>query len=361
LQKIYAHQSDEGWFEEYGGADLGYQTLCSFFLAKIWQHTKDELLLEKLEKSIEFLSYFVQPDSTISGEYASRNTEFYFPGAFEILAEKFAVARKIAQFMKEGIESQKTAGLPAMDAYNFLPMLNNYIFTGLSAAVSEDTSQEPPLPFQRKFQKYYKEAGIYIKSSDKYYSIVGVSKGGIIKIFDKEKKTLLYSDCGYLMRSKNGAVSSSQSLDRSRIACFSGDKIELSSQFCKVTGGIFYPGSFILFRIFTLSLGRLPFFAYWVKCALVKALVLKKKNISCALLRSVEFKDDQIHIIDTIKDLVNAKPVFLLRCDKFTTIHMGSSQYFQKSELDAEYFKDVNLLKDIPDKKLVKFEKTINF
>ena len=291
LQKVYARQSNEGWFEEYGGADPGYQTLCSFFLAKIWQQTKDDTLLKKLESAVEFLSYFVHPNHTIGGEYASRDTEFYFPAAFEILAEKLAPAREIAQFMREGIKSQATAGLSAMDSYNFFPMLNSYLFAGLNAVAPSTLSE---LPFQKKFQKHYQEAGIYIKSSDKYYAIVGVSKGGVIKIFDKEKKTLSYSDCGYWIRSKNGKVFSSQSLDRSRIACFKGDNIEITLQFSRATRKIFYPGLFIVFRIFTLSLGRLPFFAYWLKSVLVKTLVHKKRNIKCVLSRSIDFKEDEI-------------------------------------------------------------------
>jgi hypothetical protein len=137
--------------------------------------------------------------------------------------------------------------------------------------------------------------------------------------------------------------------------------IELSSRFSQTTGKIFHPGLFIFFRILTLSLGRLPFFASWIKCALVKALVLKKINIGCILSRTIEFKDNQIHIIDIIDNIDSVNPVFLTRGDKFTTIHMGSSQYFQKSELEAEYFKVDNLLEGIRDKKLIRFEKTIIF
>lgn len=358
LQKIYRHQSQEGWFEEYGGADPGYQTLCLFFLARLWQRTKDDVLLEKIRSAIEFLSYLLHPDASIGGEYASRNTEFYFPAAFEMFAEKLTLARKIAQFMRKGIEVQMSAGLSAMDSYNFFPMLNNYIFAGLNV-LAQESSEE--LPFQRKFQRYYKEAGIYIKSSDKYYAIVGVSKGGVIKVFDKEKGSLSYSDCGYWMKLKNEDIFSSQSLDRSRVACFEGDKITLSSRFSPAARKIFHPGLFILFRVFTLSLGRIPFFSYRIKSALVKALVLKKKNIGCVLSRSIEFKDNQIDIMDSIENADIKEPAFLARGDRFTTIHMGSSQYFQRGELEPEYFKSENLLESTPCKKLIKFEKTINF
>jgi len=358
LHKIYAHQSSEGWFEEYGGADPGYQTLCSFFLARLWQRTKNDALLGKLQAATEFLSSFVHPDHTIGGEYASRNTEFYFPAAFEMLGEKIAGARAIAMFMRENIEAQDTACLSAMDAYNLFPMLNNYIFAGLNPLPPGDSDK---LPFEKKFQKHYKEAGIYINSREKYYSIVGISKGGVVKVFDKAKKSLSYGDCGYWTKSKGGKIFSSQSLERSRGASFNEDSIELSSRFSETTRKIFTPGLFISFRLFTLSLGRLPFFSNLVKCALVKALVLKKRTIDCVLSRKIEFENEQIRVTDIISNLDSANPVFLRGGDKFTSIHMGSGEYFQKNELGAEYLGERNLLKDISDNQQVKFEKVVKF
>lgn len=358
LHKIYSHQSKEGWFEEYGGADPGYQTLCSFFLARLWQRTKNDALLEKLKAATEFLSFFVHPDHTIGGEYASRNTEFYFPAAFEMLGEKIAPARAIAVFMRENIEAQDTACLSAMDAYNFFPMLNNYIFAGLNP-LPPGTSDA--LPFEKKFQKHYQEAGIYINSKERYYSIVGISKGGVIKIFDKGKKGLAYGDCGYWLRLKNGKIFSSQSLERSRTASISGDNIELSSRFSETTRKIFTPGLFIYFRLFSLSLGRWPFFSSLLKCALVKALVLKKRNADCILSRNIGFDSAQIRITDIISNLGGLKPVFLCKGDKFTSIHMGSGEYFQKSELSAEYLGEKDLLDGISDNKQVKFEKAVKF
>jgi len=358
LHKIYSHQSSEGWFEEYGGADPGYQTLCSFFLARLWQRTKNDALLEKLKTATEFISSFVHPDHTIGGEYASRNTEFYFPAAFEMLGEKIVPARAIAMFMRENIEAQNSACLSAVDAYNFFPMLNNYIFAGLNPLPPGDSDK---LPFEKKFQKHYKEAGIYINSKERYYSVIGVSKGGVIKVFDKAKRILSYSDCGYWIKSKSGKIFSSQSLERSRAAYFSGDSIELSSGFSETTRKVFTPGLFISFRLFTLSLGRLPFFSNLVKCALVKALVLKKRNADCVLSRKIEFNNEQIRVTDTISNLDSTHPVFLSRGDKFTSIHMGSGEYFQKSELSAEYSGERNLLEDISDNKQVKFEKVVKF
>ena len=40
LNKILEKQSHEGWFEEYGGPDIGYQTHGCFYLAVLWLRSK---------------------------------------------------------------------------------------------------------------------------------------------------------------------------------------------------------------------------------------------------------------------------------------------------------------------------------
>src|SRR5207253_7327847 len=76
--RILAAQSREGWYEEYGGADPGYQTHATLYLARIWQQTRDVALLDSLRRSLAFLKHFIHPNGTLGGEHASRNTEFYF-------------------------------------------------------------------------------------------------------------------------------------------------------------------------------------------------------------------------------------------------------------------------------------------
>ena len=70
------NQSEEGWYLEYSGADPGYQTHATFYLAVLFTKTRDNDLLDSLKRANLYLSYFIHPDGTIGGEYASRNTSF---------------------------------------------------------------------------------------------------------------------------------------------------------------------------------------------------------------------------------------------------------------------------------------------
>ena len=60
LDRIIKHQSDDGWFEEYGGPDPGYQTLCLYYLADVHKSQPEWGLLKPLKKSMKFLSHLVE-------------------------------------------------------------------------------------------------------------------------------------------------------------------------------------------------------------------------------------------------------------------------------------------------------------
>ena len=62
LDRVLQHQSPEGWFLEYEGADPGYQTLCLYYLAKVFEKRPTNKLKTALDRALRFLSHFVQTD-----------------------------------------------------------------------------------------------------------------------------------------------------------------------------------------------------------------------------------------------------------------------------------------------------------
>ncbi len=331
LNKIYKRQSTEGWYEEYGGADPGYQTHCSFYLAWIWQNTKDKELLESLKRSMRFIKFFFHPNGTLGGEYGSRNTEFYFPAGFEILSSELPDAALIAGFMRDSIENQTAAGLSAMDTYNFLPMFNNYLFAAGHARDIDTAGSE--MPCEKKHDTYFPDAGLYVKSNNSYYCVLGLSKGGVLKIYDRQKRQLIASDCGYWAELDTGKVASSQALQRSGLWEHKENTFNVKSDFKIVQRHIQTPPLFLGFRLFTLTLGRFRAAAYWLKNLLVHMLIHKSNKIPLELSRRVRFEENTILVDDHITMKGNIKVQTLKHGTKFATIHMGSSRYFQEQEI----------------------------
>lgn len=333
LRRIYERQSPEGWYEEYGGADPGYQTHATFYLARMWQATYDRTLLDSLKRSVAFLQHFIHPNGTLGGEYGSRNTEFYFPAGFEILADAVPTASAVAEFMRPAVAQATPAGLTVMDRYNLLPMLNNYLFAAANRAACTAPKVPAPLPCQLEGEWYFPDAGLLVRSAASYFAVVGLSKGGVIKIFDRQRRALVASDCGYWIDLANGRRGSNQSLVRPSKYSIRGDTVEVEAPFAEVNQRIMSPWLFLTFRAFSLTLGRVRLAAYWVKNFLVHVLVRRRRNVPLTLRRTVAFEPNRIIVSDVLTNPLRLNVAGISAGDKFATIHMGSARYFQYQEL----------------------------
>lgn len=332
INRILSRQSSEGWYEEYGGVDFGYQTHGIFYLARIWSITNDDTLLESLKRSIVFLSFFLHPNGTLGGEYGSRNTSFYFPAGFEILAPVCSEAASIAAFMRSSVARQKAVGLAMMDAYNLCPLLNNYLFAHDAAKKLRNATS---LPFTGVGHWMFPKAGILVHVTEKYQAVFAPSKGGVIKIYDKLSAKLAFSDCGYWVDLKDKSKASSQSFSLNNEFKMDSSDCFVIAPFVRVNQNVMNPWLFIAFRLFTLTVGRFNKVALKVKSLLVNVLVQRRRKVELLLERSIKFDPDKVSIRDKIINCAPDKiPGKFYIGSKFSTIHMGSARYFQKDELD---------------------------
>lgn len=329
--KILAHQSKEGWYEEYGGADPGYQTHGSFYLARIYQLSGDQNLLESLEKSFQFLAHFVHPDGSLGGEYTSRNTQTYYPAAFEMLSGKSAAASWIAKEMRPSVASLAAAGLGTVDIYNLYPLLNNTVFAYLGHLKNKGVEASPEGPTTDPGNIHFPEAGLLKVRRRRYDLYIGVHKGGVFKLFDREKSRLVVSNCGYIGHLSNGKTYSNQWNDPDRKAEILEEKVTIEGDFYQSARPVMDPYRFLAFRGFSLTLGRFKRVAYWIKGLLVKVLIYKKRALDIQFSRSITLRENGVVVVDYLKGRESSVSS-LEPGETFTTIHMGSSRYFVPHE-----------------------------
>ena len=337
LEIILKHQSAEGWLHEYGGADPGYQTLGMFYLARIWQQSREGRLLTTLKRASAFLLEVIHPDRTLGGETGSRDTEFFFPAAFEILAPHDPQAAAIAAWMRPAVADQQAAGLAAMDPYNFFPMLNNYLFA--QEAAGPIPAQRPAFGFEREGERHFAEAGLLVKSTPRYFAILGLSKGGVLKAWDRTTGQPVIADGGYAGLTRGGELVSSLWLQHPGEAGIenAGNSWRIQKQFRRLPRKTFSPGPFFLFRLFNLTIGRLPAAALWLKRLLVGALLYRHRTAPIALTRTIALEPDWIEVVDHLISTAS-RPLpmrWLRRPGKFSVRHMGSSRYFQPTDLSG--------------------------
>ena len=320
---IYKHQHNtEGWMREYGGADPGYQSHGMFYLAEIERRTRDRELFERLTRATDFIAWFAHPDGTLGGEYASRGTKFAYPAAFEMLAARVPSAASMAVHLRERLSAGRGVSAREMDVWNQFPMLNNLLFAADAMAPITDA---PPLPWQAiGAKKVFADAGLAVARAGDMVVAVGGRMGGAVKAWALDG-TLLYEDCGYVIN-EGGKARVSQGDCNCTIAEDPNGRLTIVSDaaFHGIPAIRFNPWRFGAFRFFTITVGRAPAVARWLKDVLVWVLIRRKSVHPGKLTRTVSIDAEAGVVLDDAISGVKGVPQPLARHVPF---HMGSSRY----------------------------------
>lgn len=347
VQKILNSQSHEGWYLEYNGADPGYQTLCLHYLTQISYLHHNLALENSIHRSIEFLSHFVHPDGTFGGKYGSRRTSLFYPSGFFLMQEKNKMARKLyLQFMHYSFSDfpKKFSSLPC-DLGNLAPLLESLLICYFPPSVTDHVNGEvlPLLPFEREdYCKCYIDAGYIVKSTKIYFSIVGISNGGIVKIYNKFKKSLIWEEDGYVGELSTNILITNQEVNIKPPYNFQNNELEFECDFFflnRLKPNTFY---LILVRLMSLTFFHFKIFREIFKKLLIKNLIIQKKFKGLRLKRKICFDSNRIIITDEIllANKVNMKS--LGKTYNFCSIHMASSGYFD-GWFNPTFKKQINL------------------
>lgn len=325
---IYAHQSEEGWFKEYGGADPGYQTLCTYYLFCVYEITEDERLLRSLQRSAAFLKYFVHPDGTIGGLYGSRNTEVYYPAgvvALTPLSDDFAL---IAALLHKGVLNGNHIYPQDIDIGNFTVLLNAYAVAAVHYEKSRKAVGEAQCaaPHENVFSKNFEHAGIHIHSTSRYYAIINYKKGGTLKVFDKVRGKLDTEDGGIFGVLENGKRFSTQQFEPRQI--FNNHAINTS--FYTNNEAYASPLTCLILRFLCLTGFRSIFLGDLFKKMIVNKLITGRRKIDGKVKRGFTFLEEKIVVYENIIKPKGCRSIG--HFGKCTAIHMASSGYYLRQD-----------------------------
>lgn len=210
---VHAWQSPEGWFEEYGGADPGYQTVTIDALVKYRRLTESDWLDEPLQRATQFAHWFLHPDGSYAGTYGSRGTCHFYPHGFELLSRTVAAAADLVDGFLGGLRDGTEARFD--DDRMFIHRLGNLIEAyrdwSPRRAVSEMQSADGI--------KYFPRAQILVDRSGRRQTIVSAARGGVFKHF--AATTGATTDAGLIVETTEGRVAASQTHGLRRTVRFS--------------------------------------------------------------------------------------------------------------------------------------------
>lgn len=335
LSLLLRHRSPEGWFNEYGGGDIAYLTVTINSLAHYYLKTRDESVLEILKDALEFISYFVHPNGTMGGEYASRNPEFIIPSGFEALRGTLPLASAIADSVISGLRCGQLINPMTVDEMYVCWMLHTFLQASLYHRPR--MHNDAVLPYRRPdVTQYFPHAGFFAIKRGEYYMIVGGSKGGVVRVYDSNSQgDLIFSDCGYAGLTPSGQAVSSQWMDPSNSIVFDEDdqKISVSGTFHKVSGTLNSPSKMILSRVGLYSISKVPFAREGLYQQLRKMMIIGNVTVPIEFHREIAFDDDQIVLSDQLHFKEDIEFTYFNVEDKFSPIYAQSTELFQVQEL----------------------------
>ena len=330
LNRILSHQSTEGWYREYEGADPGYQSLCTYYLADIHKLRPDLGLRDSLERSIKFLSYFAHPDGSFGGLYGSRNTRFFYPSGLEMLREEIPEAGRLADFMRDSIRSSTVVTLETMDEPNLVPMFNSYCLASKYFQPSDGHYTNMPCLNKSLGKLYFPKAGIYIQGDMTSYTIISTKKGGVCYSFPREGKKGALINAGIVYQSDKQDFYTSQAINENNEVIISDQKIKIFSPLTRVINIKLTPFKFMMLRFLNVTVMRNKKISNLVKQFLVWMLINRKSKINIRNERTISFSNGLV-----VRDKLSRQPNGWKKIDikgEFSTMHMASQGYWQMQD-----------------------------
>lgn len=332
---------EEGWFQEYEGADPGYQTCTIDFLAKLMQKAavaSNQNVFTSLEKPLinatRFCSNFIHPDGSYGGEYGSRNTSHFFPHGFELVSQFEPIARTIITHFLDGAEKGKPyrndddrmAPLPATS------YLQAWIDHNKSNSFKETDKFKNELI-------HLKDSGLFIARfpspkiiKQNNHLIVNMHKGGVLKFYDNLGP--IASDTGICAELLDGTILVSHLYQEKDFLAKNHYLKEKGSLICegrlyKRSTNLLNPITGLLFRLWCLTFSRM--FKNITRKIIQKIAITGKRPSKYHFKRIINIDVDQITVYDYLPADMPVKR--LSAGSDATSIYVAGSQSFHESRL----------------------------
>lgn len=261
LQNLENMQNSEGWFQEYIGADIGYQSTTISHIARVWDYKPELVDEEIINRSLEFFSNFIDRENHYARIIGSRNTEHIHPTGFEIFSDEFETAEKVANSVRRNKRNGNLLEPSQMDDKHFSRQLAEYMDSYRRAG---NIGQS----FNEIEERNYRTVSI-IKPEPDTKIFLNTSKGGVYTKY--EDGELVEKDNG-LSISRSGETYTANWPGVTEKVERKQKSIELEGSLRKVPRNTLPGRYFLISRLFNYTFGYFP------------KLSLKAKNILISLL-----------------------------------------------------------------------------
>ena len=304
--QVLALQHAEGWFSEYGGADIGYSFLTLDFLAR---HIGDRDIEAAAGRLLEFLRHF----PVTGGEFSSRATNHCFPYG----VEKFAAAGN--ESARQLLSDVRAFQPSADDTYTAYFYFNSYCLAACDVQLPAE-----PLPRKSDRQKWFPGAGLLVVNNDAYSAVINTRKG-VWRASDERGR--VYGDAGYVAVGADGRVWASARAAEETSPELGENSVKIRKSFALVDTGLPLRRHVVAFKFVTNLLLNIPALACWFSKLVKRRKINKSTPGSASVTRSWTFKASAIAVEDELQT-TGLSVRELLRVSGGAGMHSPSSMLF---------------------------------
>ena len=326
----------EGWSLEYDGVDIGYLSGTISFLSRLYKHWPDKRIAAIVEKAVGFTSYHLYPHGYFGGAMGSRETAHFYHFGYEFWASQLPLAAKMARTGLEFLEEGKLVSPGTQEDHYVLYRISEYLEAYLAWKPKRDGLPLLPWEGPDDFEKFFSQAGIYVRKKGNTYLVVNLNKGGVVKAFDIPTRRLVCNDAGWMAQLANGkAVTSRWNDPQHKVNASDSKDLHVSGAGQYMVSKIFSPQTMILFRIFMLLFGWNAPLAYHIKALIRRILMVGARRAPMAFERSISWQDNSLTVIDKISLEGDTQVRKIYMGDELPVRYVPQSRYFQAYELDV--------------------------
>lgn len=262
LETLQDMRHPDGWFQEYTGADIGYQSTTISHLGRAWARDADLVEREMVADALDFLATFIDAEGYYAGTIGSRNTEHLHVAGIELLADEFDTAARIAAAARRNMANGHLLTPGRMDDKHFSRQLAEYLDAYRHAGRIEAS---PPTVDDTDYDPIS-----VVTAGDGSRLYVNVSKGGVYHRYRDGE--LVDRDLGPSAR-HDGDIYTANWPGVTERAVREDDRIVVEGALRRVPVNTVGGYRFLALRLFNRTLGRLPSLSLAVKDHLIDRLI----------------------------------------------------------------------------------------
>jgi len=327
IDQFLTLQTDEGWFDERGGIDVGYLSTTLDYLCEAHRLLPRDELLHAARRVADVLQYFCHPDGTCGGQYGSRNTEYLVPAGFEYLAAEHTASAAVCTWLHEHV-------LPKTDsfyaAFDDRYLCHNMLHAAVRArayllerrAAGADEASLVAVPSAGAHEKVLPDAGLWMFGDWRSQCVVALKKGGVVHAVCAGGPTI--DDYGYRARDAKGRLLVSNWQSESWHVERVPDGFRVSGPLCRARFVRNTPTRHIVLRLLAKLLGPrlIPM--------LQKRLIFQDAPAAATLTRTITRTGTELRIDDVLE---SPEPlVEVWEAPKYSLRHVASAMFFRAEE-----------------------------